>query len=234
MLMISDALYLLAILAIACLDNRCCAFSNSFLPSRRIRIRHDGNNIHRRHASRRTCTSKRHRAPTSLSMALEVKVRIVGRKNAEEWLDDGYAVYEKRLRPANVNIETIYHKSDNELIKGVSSDKEKNHAVVLLDPLGRTLTSEEFSIDMYNWLDEGGSRLTFVIGGAEGLPYELRGDMYSSNGGTSGCRAGQSVQQKKNIISLSAMTFTHQFARTVLIEQIYRASEIRKGSGYHK
>mmetsp|Transcript_27330 Transcript_27330/g.78777 ORF Transcript_27330/g.78777 Transcript_27330/m.78777 type:complete len:137 (+) Transcript_27330:89-499(+) len=58
-----------------------------------------------------------------LSMALEVKIRIVGRKNAEKWLDDGYAVYEKRLRPAGINVETTYHKSDQELIKGVTADK---------------------------------------------------------------------------------------------------------------
>lgn len=51
---------------------------------------------------------------------------------------------------------------------------------------------------------------------AEGLPDELRSS------------------STQIMISLSDLTFTHQFARLLLIEQIYRASEIRKGSGYHK
>jgi 23S rRNA (pseudouridine1915-N3)-methyltransferase len=69
---------------------------------------------------------------------------------------------------------------------------------------------------MYSWLEEGGSRLTFVIGGAEGLPQEIK------------------QQQQRDMLSLGMMTFTHQFARLLLMEQIYRASEIKKGSGYHK
>lgn len=101
-----------------------------------------------------------------LSMALEVKIRIVGRKGAEKWLDDGYEMYEKRLRPAGINVQTHYHKNDKDLVKGVTADEDKTHSVVLLDPLGRALTSEIFSDDLYNWFDEGGSRLTFVIGGA--------------------------------------------------------------------
>lgn len=63
-------------------------------------------------------------------------------------------------------------------------------------------------------LPPGGSRLVFVIGGAEGLPSALK--------------------EKKELWSLSKLTFTHQWARVLLTEQIYRATEIKKGSGYHK
>lgn len=153
-------------------------------------------------------------------MAMKVNIRIVGRKSSEPWLEEGCAMYETRLRPSNVEVETTWHKDNPALVKGVESDRQKGHSVVLLDPLGTTKTSERFAEDMYEWLDRGGSRLSFVIGGAEGLPTELR---YPSNGSS-----------KPTMISLSSLTFTHQFARLLLIEQIYRATEIRKGSGYHK
>ena len=147
---------------------------------------------------------------------MKINIRIVGRKSgSEKWLDDAYAMYDKRLRPSSLEVETTWHKDNEALEKGVEGDKNKGHSVVLLDPLGKTRTSEKLSEDIYNWLDQGGSRLSFVIGGAEGLPEEMK-------------------QQNRNHLSLSSLTFTHQFARVLLMEQIYRSSEIKKGSGYHK
>ena len=150
-------------------------------------------------------------------MGLDVKIRMVGRKNGgEKWLESAYDTYETRLQSSNVNVDTQYHKNDDELMKYIAIDESKNHKVVLLDPRGKLCTSETFSNNMYSWLEEGGSRLTFVIGGAEGLPQEIK------------------QQQQRDMLSLGMMTFTHQFARLLLMEQIYRASEIKKGSGYHK
>lgn len=163
-------------------------------------------------------------------MGLEVKIRIVGRKNGgEKWLESSYSTYETRLRPTNLQVTTQWHKNDEELIKGIENDESKNHQVVLLDPLGKMSTSEVFSENMYRWLEDGGSRLTFVIGGAEGLPEELKG-----GGSGSGVGGGGGGGKRRGLFSLSPLTFTHQFARILLMEQIYRASEIRKGSGYHK
>ena len=159
------------------------------------------------------------RCATTISMGLEVKIRMVGRKNGgEKWLESAYSTYDTRLRPTNLNVSTQYHKNDVELVRGIESDEEKNHKVVLLDPLGKLCTSEAFSEDMYRWLEEGGSRLTFVIGGAEGLPHEVK----------------QGGRNRDDMLSMGMMTFTHQFARLLLMEQIYRAQEIKKGSGYHK
>lgn len=155
--------------------------------------------------------------PKTLSMGLEVRIRIVGRRNGgESWLESSYSTYETRLKSTNLKVTTQWHKNDDDLIKGIDGDVAKNNVVVLLDPCGKMCTSEKFSNDMYRWLEEGGSRLTFVIGGAEGLPEELKTNYGST------------------MLSLSSLTFTHQFARILLMEQIYRASEIKKGSGYHK
>ena len=158
-----------------------------------------------------------------LFMGMKVNIRIVGRKSgSEKWLDDASTMYENRLRPSNVQVETTWHKDNPGLLKGIEADRSKGHSVVLLDPLGKTKTSEKFSENMYEWLDRGGSRLSFVIGGAEGLPPQLKYPPPSDR------------SPKLEMISLSELTFTHQFARILLIEQIYRATEIRKGSGYHK
>jgi 23S rRNA (pseudouridine1915-N3)-methyltransferase len=156
---------------------------------------------------------------SSLFMGMKVNIRIVGRKSSEPWLEEGCAMYETRLLPSNVEVETTWHKDNAALIKGVEGDRSKGHSIVLLDPTGVTKSSDRFADDVYEWLDVGGSRLSFVIGGAEGLPPELKYPLQGS---------------KPVMISLSALTFTHQFARMLLIEQIYRATEIRKGSGYHK
>lgn len=167
--------------------------------------------------SQHVCATTAPNDNVPLSMGLQIKIRIVGRKNgSEQWLEDAYTMYETRLP---IQVETIWHKSNEDLVKGVTTDREKGHSVVLLDPTGKTVTSERFSDNMYEWLDRGGSRMAFVIGGAEGLPTELK---YPASG------------PELELLSLSSLTFTHQFARTLLMEQIYRATEIRKGSGYHK
>lgn len=178
------------------------AFSSSFLPSSQSVI------------------PTQHHTPssTTLHMGLQIKIRIVGRKNGgEKWLDQSYSTYETRLKPTNLEVTTHWHKNDDDLLKNIQADTSKNHKVILLDPLGKMCTSEVFSDKMYDWLEVGGSRLTFCIGGAEGLPKELRDEA-----------------KKSDLLSLSSLTFTHQFARILLMEQIYRASEIRRGSGYHK
>ena len=71
----------------------------------------------------------------------------------------------------------------------------KMNEIICLDPRGKQMTSEKFSTFLYNKLEKGGSRVSFVIGGAEGLPPSLR------------------EKTLRNLVSLSDLTFTHQWAR---------------------
>lgn len=139
---------------------------------------------------------------------LRLKILSVG-KTKEKWLDEAFNEYVKRLKPS-VQIACSWAKDTSQLIEWA----EKENSLIGLDPNGRSFTSEEFAKFFIQQWEKGGARLTLIIGGAEGLPSELK--------------------QKIPLISLSPLTFTHQITRLVLIEQIYRSIEIQKGSHYHK
>lgn len=130
-------------------------------------------------------------------------------KTKEEWLDEAIQEYLRRLQPL-ASIELLWAKNDEQLMVLA----EKDSAVICLDPQGKMMDSSRFSSFLMKELEKGGARLTFVIGGPEGLPEIMR--------------------SRYPLVSLSPMTFTHQIARLILIEQIYRAFEIARGSPYHK
>lgn len=162
------------------------------------------------HSFRRVVYSSRPHIRQS-KLLLTTNIVVVGKKNSvEPWIVDGISEYEKRLRPI-MNLNTIYTKNDEELINCCQSMKG---TIIALDEKGKIYTSKEFSDYYYKSLELGGATCTFVIGAFDGLPPAIR--------------------DKYPLISLSKMTWTHQMARLLLIEQIYRAAEIRKGSGYHK
>jgi 23S rRNA (pseudouridine1915-N3)-methyltransferase len=86
---------------------------------------------------------------------------------------------------------------------------------VLLDPQGREWTSPEFA----EWLGERALRdtreLTFLVGGDLGFPASVR-------------------EQADLLMGLSRLTLTHDWACTLLLEQIYRAFTILRGYPYAK
>ena len=139
----------------------------------------------------------------------KIKIFSIG-KTKETWLQQATEEYHKRIKNT-IQVEWVLCKNDEQL----ASTLEKESCWISLDPKGSLLSSEEFSTFLFSQLEEEGSRLNLVIGGAEGLPPGIR-------------------KKSKSLISLSKMTFTHQITRLILLEQLYRAMEIRKGSGYHK
>lgn len=135
---------------------------------------------------------------------MKLKLLSIG-KTKESWLNEAIDEYLKRL-PAPFEI--IICKDRARLVELA----QKERRLILLDPAGSLMTSEKFSSFLIKEIELGGASIAFVIGDADGLPPELQG----------------------NKISLSPLTFTHQMARLILLEQVFRAFEIDRGSPYHK
>jgi 23S rRNA (pseudouridine1915-N3)-methyltransferase len=139
---------------------------------------------------------------------IRIKLLSVG-KTKESWLEEAVANYVKRLS-SHVAFEFIWVKDDEQLAQKI----HKEPRVILLDPQGASMSSVEFSEFLFKEIEKGNSRISMVIGGPEGLSDDLR--------------------KQFPLVSLSKMTFTHQITRLIILEQIYRAFEIARGSQYHK
>lgn len=155
--------------------------------------------------------------------AFKVALHIRGhaRGGDDAWLGAAYDTYTERLRARGLTLDTTWHKTDKHLVTAALQGTPKI-PTLCLDENGKSMDSVAFSALLHQLLEQGGSRLTIVIGGAEGLPQELR----------PGAQHG--TKHSTQHVSLSKLTFTHQMARVLLAEQVYRAVEIKLGSAYHK
>ena len=91
----------------------------------------------------------------------------------------------------------------------------QSHFVCVLDVKGRSISSPDLAKELEKWQNRGLKEVTFIIGGAEGIASEV-------------------VEMADNSLSLSFLTFTHEMARVVMLEQLYRAFTIIKGFPYQK
>lgn len=91
--------------------------------------------------------------------------------------------------------------------------EKRSGSMWVLDETGKSMTSGEFSHALSSLRDTGQS-VIFVIGGAYGL--------------------NDAVRRKADyMLRLSDMTLPHELCRVFFLEQLYRAMQIEKGSGYH-
>ncbi|MCX6745924.1 MAG: 23S rRNA (pseudouridine(1915)-N(3))-methyltransferase RlmH [Candidatus Parcubacteria bacterium] len=92
---------------------------------------------------------------------------------------------------------------------------DKDYFIVALHVMGNQMSSEEFADFVEEIRDFKSAKICFVIGGPLGLSQRV-------------------LDEADFVLSFSKMTFTHQLIRLLLLEQIYRAFEILKGTEYHK
>lgn len=156
---------------------------------------------------------------------MKIKLITLG-KIKEKYIQNGVDEFLKRLTPYAsvdiVEISPIEIKDANLTDKILLQEGEKilsliksTDYVITMEINGKEFSSEEFASKIKELTNIGTQEIVFIIG--------------------SSCGIGRNVSNRANLkMSLSKMTFLHEFARLILIEQIYRAFKIIKGETYHK
>lgn len=159
-----------------------------------------------------------------------MKIRIIGvGKLKESYLKEGIQEYVKRLQ-AYADVEVI-EVEDEPIPKNPSLaqevmvkaregrrvlDKVKQaDFMILLDVAGTELDSVDLSKYIQKQMIDGHSTIDFVLGGSLGNSEDV-------------------LERADYRLSMSKMTFPHQLARLILVEQIYRSFKIMRGEPYHK
>lgn len=151
----------------------------------------------------------------------KIRILAVGRLKIPYW-QQAAEEYKKRLtRMINID-EALAKDADARLpmperlaheAERLGKLRRPSDLLICLDERGGAYTSEEFAAFLQK-LHASGKIPCFVIGGAYGLAASIK-------------------QESAHLIALSAMTFTHEMARVLLLEQLYRAETIMAGTGYH-
>ena len=156
---------------------------------------------------------------------MNIKIIATG-KIKEKFLKDGIDEFLKRLRsyasieivelsPVEIKDEHLISKALDEEAEKILAHIKQQSYVITLEIQGKMLSSEEFAAKINELSNDGIGEIIFVIG--------------------SSCGLSPKISARANFkLSMSKMTFLHQFARLLLVEQIYRAFKILKGETYHK
>jgi 23S rRNA (pseudouridine1915-N3)-methyltransferase len=142
---------------------------------------------------------------------MRLQLLMIGKTRRQEMraiIDD----YVNRIR-RSCPIEILEVRDAEAALKKLDADRAAT--AILLDPSGRTIDSNALARWLGELRDRGTRQVIFICGNAGGFPESLR----------------ERVTQK---LSLSAMTLSHELARVVLAEQLYRAFAILSGSPYPK
>jgi 23S rRNA (pseudouridine1915-N3)-methyltransferase len=146
---------------------------------------------------------------------------VVG-KTSFGYIEEGLGIYLKRLKhytkldyieiPASTKTKNPAEAKKREAAT-ISKHLGKNDFVVLLDERGKLRGSEDFARWLKTRIEVPGTS-TFVVGGAYGFDDVI-------------------YERSNASVSLSSMTFSHQMARLIFLEQLYRGFTILNNEPYH-
>ena len=141
------------------------------------------------------------------------------------WIEAGFVEYARRMPPdcrlvlkeikpvdrsGSRSAETVMAMEKSRIDAAIP----KGSRIVALDEHGRDLTTMQLAKNLTQW-QQGGTDVTFVIGGADGLDAQLK-------------------QQADMLLRISSLTLPHGMVRVILAEQLYRAWSITQNHPYHR
>lgn len=131
-------------------------------------------------------------------------------KIRRSWIREGIDHYLKRM--PGLSITELRDNGPEKEAQAILASLRSDELFVSLMEQGESLASVPFARRLEQL---GNERIAFVIGGADGLTTELK-------------------KMSRWQLSLSPMTFPHELARLMLIEQLFRAHSILQGGPYHR
>ena len=155
---------------------------------------------------------------------MQLVIAAVGHK-MPAWIETGFGEYAKRMPPdcrlVLKEIKPVDRSGSRSADTVMAMEKSRIEAVipkgsrvVALDEHGRDLTTMQLAKNLTQW-QQGGTDVTFVIGGADGLDAQFK-------------------QQADMLLRVSSLTLPHGMVRVLLAEQLYRAWSITQNHPYHR
>ena len=140
---------------------------------------------------------------------MKIKLIFFGKKK-KNTLDEITMSYFKRIQK-EINSEIIFISDQKKIFLNFFKE---NDLVILIDEKGKHFDSISFSKKFKMLIQNSKKKIIFIVGDANGFSSEI-------------------YNRSNEIISLSKFTFTHEIARLIIVEQIYRAITIIKNHPYH-
>jgi 23S rRNA (pseudouridine1915-N3)-methyltransferase len=155
---------------------------------------------------------------------MQLVIAAVGHK-MPAWIEAGFGEYAKRMPPdcrlVLKEIKPVDRSGSRSADTVMAMERSRIEAVipkgsrvVALDEHGRDITTMQLAKNLTQW-QQGGTDVTFVIGGADGLDAQFK-------------------QQADMLLRISSLTLPHGMVRVILAEQLYRAWSITQNHPYHR
>ena len=141
------------------------------------------------------------------------KIMGVARDASADDIKQAYRRLARKYHPDVSKEKDAERQKADESHRLIAAMKKMHGTVWILDERGKAMTSPAFAKEIEK-AKHAGTPMIFVLGGAYGLSDDVRA-------------------LSQTHLRLSDMVLPHELCRVVFLEQLYRATEIAKGSGYH-